>query len=215
MAGQIDLANIFQSVTSALSSQQNDLNEADGYNHDHGDHMVQIFDLIQSAVAKKTGKPVADQLAYASKVVEKEATSGSGKLYAEGLANAAANFKGTDLNVDNIGTLVQSLMNVKQQNQTSQANETGQDSGNMLGSLLSGLTGNQNNAEADNSLGLDDLFRAGMAFYQSKQGGESNGTAMMDALMAASPMGQTAHRSQSGSIVASTIMQFAQSLKNK
>lgn len=209
MAGNLDLANIFQSVTSALSSQQSDLNQADGYNHDHGDHMVQIFDLIQSAVAKKSGQPVADQLAYASKVVRKEATSGSGKLYAEGLANAAANFKGGDLNVDNIGTLVQSLMNVDQQQQPSQ------DSGNLLGSLLSGQSGNQNNAGANNKLGLDDLFRAGMAFYQSKQNGESGSEAVMNALMSASPMGQSAHRSQSGSIVASTIMQFAQSLTNK
>lgn len=210
MANNLDLATIFQSVTSALSSQQTNLNESDGYNHDHGDHMVQIFNLIQSAVSKKSDKPVADQLAYASKVVEKEATSGSGKLYAEGLANAAANFAGTNLNAENIGTLVQSLMGVGQTQQ-----QSSQDSNDMLGSLLSGLTGNQNNAEADNSLGLDDLFRAGMAFYQSKQNGESSGEAVMEALMAASPMGQSAHRSQSGSIVASTIMQFAQSLKNK
>jgi hypothetical protein len=38
--------------------------------------------------------------------------------------------------------------------------------------------------------------------------------AMMDALMAASPLGEVTHRSQSGSIVASTIMKFAQSLGN-
>ncbi len=210
MAGNIDLGQIFQTVTSALSSQQSNLNESDGYNHDHGDHMVQIFDLIQSAVAKKSDKPVADQLAYASKVVEKEATSGSGKLYAEGLAKAASNFKDTNLNVDNIGTLVQSLMGVSQPPQG-----TSQDNGNVLGSLLSGLTGNQDNAKSDNSLGLDDILRAGMSFYQSKQGGQSNGEAIMGALMAASPMGQSAHRTESGSIVASTIMQFAQSLKNK
>jgi len=34
----------------------------------------------------------------------------------------------------------------------------------------------------------------------------------MDALLAASPMGQSAHRTQSGSLVASTIMSFVQNL---
>jgi len=53
MAGNIDLATIFQTVTARLSEKKDTLNEADTYNHDHGDHMVQIFDLIQNAVSKK------------------------------------------------------------------------------------------------------------------------------------------------------------------
>ncbi len=80
MANNVDLSQIFQTVTSTLASQQNDLNEADTYNHDHGDHMVQIFDLVQQAVSKKSDAPVADQLAYASKMLTKESDSGSAKL---------------------------------------------------------------------------------------------------------------------------------------
>ncbi|MCB2202716.1 hypothetical protein KQH56_01790 [bacterium] len=208
MAGNLDLSSVFSAVTSALESKQSNLNEADTYNHDHGDHMVQIFDLVQKAVAKKSDAPVNDQLAYASKVVEKEASSGSAKLYADGLAKAASNFKGADLNADNISMLVNGLMNV---NQSAQVKEN---DGNMLGSLLSGLTGGGQQSEGENALGMDDLLRAGMAFYQSKQDGDSNMEAVMDALMAASPMGEVTHRSQSGSLVASTIMQFAQNLGN-
>lgn len=208
MANNLDLSSVFSAVTSALETNQTDLNEADTYNHDHGDHMVQIFNLIQKAVEKKSDEPVNDQLAYASKVVEKEASSGSAKLYAEGLANAASNFKGADLNAENISMLVNGLMNV------GQPAEDKPDNGNLLGSLLSGLTGGGQDAEGESALGMDDLLRAGMAFYQSKQGGDSNMEAVMDALMAASPMGEVTHRSQSGSIVASTIMNFAQSLGN-
>jgi len=62
---------------------------------------------------------------------------------------------------------------------------------------------------------MDDLLRAGMAFYQSKQEGDQTTSALMDALMAASPMGESAHRSQSGTIVASTIMDFVKGLNNK
>lgn len=212
MANHIDLSQIFQTVSSALASQQNDLNEADSYNHDHGDHMVQIFDLVQKAVSKKSDEPVADQLAYASKVLSKESDSGSAKLYADGLANAAKSFAGSELNADNLTTLVQSLMNVSQPQEQAPQSE----SGNVLGSLLSGLMGGQEKAsEEDSALGMDDLLRAGLAFYQSKQSGDSNMEAAMDALMAASPMGQSAHRSQSGSIVASTIMSFAKNLGGK
>jgi hypothetical protein len=59
---------------------------------------------------------------------------------------------------------------------------------------------------------MDDLLQAGLAFYQSKQEGDSNSDAIMDALLAASPLGQSSHRSQSGSLVASTIMSFVQNL---
>jgi hypothetical protein len=173
--------------------------------------MVQIFDLVQQAVSQKSDSPIADQLTYASKMLTKEADSGSAKLYADGLANAAKTFTGSELNADNIGTLVKSLMSV---DTDQQAPQSGGD--NMLGSLLSGLMGNQGESDdGDSGLGMDDLLRAGLTFMQSKQGGDSNMEAAMDALMAASPMGQSSHRSQSGSIVASTIMNFAQNFMGK
>ncbi len=212
MAQNLDLSAIFSTVTDQLSQKKDSLNEADGYNHDHGDHMVQIFDLVQKAVAKKKDQPVADQLAYASQTVSKKAESGSAKLYAEGLSNAAKQFTGSDLNAGNIGTLVQSLMGAEKP----QVTEKPKKSKGLLGSLLSGLTGqSKTESSEENNLGMDDLLRAGMAFYQSKQEGDQTTSALMDALMAASPMGQSAHRSQSGTIVASTIMDFVKGLNNK
>lgn len=209
MAQNLDLSTLFSSVTQALTQKQESLNEADTYNHDHGDHMVQIFDLIQTAVAKKSDEPVADQLAYASKQVEKKAESGSGKLYAEGLANAAKSFVGNELTPDTIGVLVNSLLSVEKP-------EAKQSTGNdLLGGLLSSLTGGGSSSEEDQGLDVNDLLRAGMAFFQSKQDGDSNMEAAMDALLAASPMGQTASRSQSGSVVASTLLSVAQSFINK
>ena len=209
MAQNLDLSTLFSSVTQALTQKQDSLNEADTYNHDHGDHMVQIFDLIQTAVAKKSDEPVADQLAYASKQVEKKAESGSGKLYAEGLANAAKSFVGNELTPETVGVLVNSLLSVEK---PEEKQATGSD---LLGGLLSSLTGGGSTSKEDQKLDMDDLLRAGMAFFQSKQGGDSNMEAAMDALMAASPMGQTASRSQSGSLVASTLLSVAQSFIKK
>ena len=210
MAQDIDLQSIFQTVTQELSRKKADLNEADTYNHDHGDHMVQIFDLVQDAVSKKTNKPASDQLKYASQVVEEKAHSGSAKLYAQGLANAANNLQGKDLNAETIGDLVKGLMNVDQQSTPTQSQD---DQGGLLGSLLSGLTDNNSNDETDQQFGVDELLRAGLAFYQSRQEGDTNTEAIMDALMAASPMGEVTHRSQSGTLVAQTIMNFAKNFK--
>lgn len=224
----MDLSTIFKSVTEQLASQQSTLNEADTYNHDHGDHMVQIFNLVQKAVAQKAEQPVADQLKYASQVVEKQADSGSAKLYAQGLSNAAKNFSGADLQSNTLGLLVKSLLNVEEpQTKQQESNILGslfsgltgnlqepepkQEENDILGSLLSGFTGNTTASESDKNIGIDKLFKAGMAFYQSKQDGDSTTEALMGALLAASPLGQSSHRSLSGATVASAIMNFAKS----
>jgi len=208
MASSVDLNTLFGSVTKQLAQNKESLNKADSYNHNHGDNMVQIFNLAQNAVAKRSGKPVEDQLAYASQVVKEKTNSGSAKLYAQGLENAARNLSGQDLNEKSIGVLLQSLLGVEQPEPKPQAQ-----SDNILGSLLSGLTGQSDQpTESDQSLGMDDILQAGMAYFQSKQSGESNMEAIMSAMMAASPMGKSSHRKQSGSIVASTIMNFVGNL---
>jgi len=167
MAGNIDLSTIFQTVTERLSDQKESLNEADTYNHDHGDHMVQIFDLVQSAVSKRANKPVSEQLKYASEVVKNKAHSGSAELYSQGLSNAASNFSGTELNSNTITTLVKSLLNVEEPQKKQQT-------GGGLESLLSGLLGGGQAKSKENEFGIDDLLQAGLAFYQSKQEGDTD-----------------------------------------
>jgi len=208
MATKINLSTIFQTVTERLTKQKDSLNTADTYNHDHGDHMVQIFDLIQTAVSKKSDKPISNQLEYASEEVTKKADSGSGKLYAQGLLHAAQDLSGSKLDAGGISTLVKDLLNVEEP-------EPAQQESNVLGSLLSGFMGTSEEKSEDSAFGVDDLLQVGMAFFQSKQEGDSNQEAIMEALLAASPLGQSSHRSQSGSLVASTIMSFAKSLSNK
>ena len=208
MANNVDLKSLFQTVTQQLAEKKGNLNEADSYNHNHGDHMVHIFKLAQDAVSQKSDKRVDEQLNYASQVVQEKDNSGSGKLYAQGLASAAEKFSDKDLNQDNLGELVQSLLGAEK----SQPKPKEQSS-DLLGSLLSGLTGQSGDAGSDQKIGLDELFRGGMAFYQSKQDGDSNMEAVMDAIKASSPMGQSPHRTQSASIVASTLMKYAGNLK--
>ena len=255
MANNFDLGTIFQAVTQQLTENKDALNQADTNNHDHGDNMVEIFSLVQKAVGKKSDKPISEQLDYASQMVEKEIDSGSGQLYAQGLSNAAKNLKDTDLNEKSIGTLIQSLLGVEnsapveEESSTSQGNllgsllsglsgsgSTGQQSqgdalgsllssltgggsssqesqGGLLGSLLSGATGGETSDQPqEQKIGFDQLLQAGMAYYSSKQSGGSEVQAILQAVMAASPMSNSAHRSQSGTLVASTIMNLAKNL---
>lgn len=233
MANNLDLGTIFQAVTQQLTENKDALNQADTNNHDHGDNMVEIFSLVQKAVGKKSKKPISEQLDYASQMVEKEINSGSGQLYAQGLSSAAKNLKDTDLNEKSIGTLIQSLLGVEKPKPVEEESSTGQ--GDLLGSLLSGLTGGGSSSQEsqggllgsllsgaaggetssqpqEQKIGLDQLLQAGMAYYSSKQSGGSEVQAILQAVMAASPMGQSAHRSQSGTLVASTIMNLAKNL---
>jgi len=204
MTNSIDLQTLFNSVTQQLAEKKDTLNESDSYNHNHGDHMVKIFNLVQNAVEQKSDKPIEDQLSYASRVVQQKGDSGSAALYAEGLSKAAENFSGRELNKNNISILLQSLFGAEKPTQKPK-----QETGDIMNTLLSEFT-NQASREddADQSFGLDDIIKAGMTFFQSKQDGDTNMEAIMDALMSGSPMRKTPHREQSASIVTSTIMKF-------
>jgi hypothetical protein len=207
MANNLDLASLFQSVTSNLLQNKDTLNKADTYNHDHGDNMVQIFEVITEAMQTKAGADPADQLEYASQLLRQKSKSGTAQFYVEGLSEAAQKFTGQQVTPDNAMMLVQSLLGASApQSSQSQA-------GGMLGSLLSGLTGG--GGSQDQELDAGDLLNAGLAFMQSKQQGESTSEALMDALAAGTAMGQTPHRAQSGALVANTLMQVIGSMGQK
>jgi len=203
----IYLAQLFGAVASNLSENRDALNKADTYNSDHGDNMVGIFQTISKIVKGKSSVSQASQLAAASKELKKN-KSGSAKLYAEGLERASKVFKGKVINQDNAAALIQALMGGSQQEAKPEPPaETG---GGLFGSLLGALGGGQVSEQTDDNNGLDlgDLLNVGMAFMDSKQKGGSNTESLINAVLSSSPMGQSSHRTQSGSLVANTIMQM-------
>lgn len=133
MTDNFDLSTVFQAVTKALKENQSSLNAADEYNGDHGTNMVATFETIAKAVEAKSGKSASEQLAYASKKLAAATTSGSGKLYAEGLQDAAEQFKGKEFTQKSAGTLINALMGNKP--------SAGSGSGDFLTTLLGGMTG--------------------------------------------------------------------------
>jgi len=232
-SGNIDLASLFQSVTGTLASNRESLNEADTNNHDHGDNMVDTFEVITQAMKEKKGADPADQLAYASEIL-RQRKSGSAQLYAKGLSEASREFQGQQVNPGNAMTLIQTLLGGGQAPEQQQRQSGGV--GDVLGSLLGGanqqsqqqdggvggllgslLGGNSQQAPAQqSSQGLDigDLLSAGMAFMNTKSRGGSNIEAIVSAVVSSSAMGGS-YRSQSGSLVAGALMQAVQGMANK
>src|SRR4030042_4469922 len=105
----IDLLKMFQGVTGQLQKNKENLNKADEYNHDHGDNMVETFEVITQAMKEKQGADPADQLAYASEIL-RQRKSGSSQLYAKGLSQASQDFQGQQITSNNAMSFIQTLM---------------------------------------------------------------------------------------------------------
>ena len=207
---RIDLAKLFGAVANSLGEQRETLNLADTYNNDHGDHMVEIFEVVTQAVKEKKNANPADQLAYASEILRRK-QSGSAQVYANGFAQAAQQFQGQAVTTDNAGMLLQTLLGGGQA--PAQAAGGG---GDMLGALLGGLTGQPSQGQGtSDGIDLGDLLNAGMAFMSAKQQGSSTAEAAINALLSNGPLGQSSHRKESGALVANTIMQVLGSMAKK
>ncbi len=132
----VDLTSVFNAVTRSLAENQNTLNQADGFNQDHGDNMVQTFQTITRALQQKRGSSTSVALSYAAKQLGETGKSSSSKLYAENLSLAAAQLKGKKIDLQGLLQLLQTLIGGKA------------GSGDLLGSLLGGLLGGQQSASA-------------------------------------------------------------------
>jgi hypothetical protein len=225
---QLNLANLFQSVASSLIDQRQNLNSADTYNHDHGNNMVEVFNVISHAMQAKQNADPADRLAYASQLL-RQRNSGSAQVYAQGLSQASKEFTGQQqVTPDNAINLIQALLGGGQAstaqpqsgmgdllgsllgggNATTQQSQGGM--GDLLGSLLGGGTSaaqQPQNQQASTGLDVGDLVNAGMAFTNTKSQGGNNMEAIVNALVSGSAMGNSQHRSQSGALVVNSLLQ--------
>ncbi len=140
MTDGLDLGTIFKAVTGNLKQNQAELDQADTFNHDHGTHMVELFDLISKAVQSaevKNASP-SEKLDYASRFVGARAKSGSAQAYTSGLEQAARQLKGQPaITPDNIILLINALLGgiTPTGKQSATAGSAGAD---LLGALLGG-----------------------------------------------------------------------------
>ncbi len=212
MAGSsIDLLSLFQAASSVLNNNKTELNQADSVNHDHGNNISQVFNLITQAIGQKPSASPSNQLNYASQLVQQNASSGSSQLYAQALQAAASQLQGqSSINANNLMPLLQTLLGGGQQPSTSALAGSG-GSGDLLGGLLSALGGSGTGTQKGQTGGIqmDDILRGGMAFLQSQQTGGGGLQAVIDGLIAGSPLGESPARSQSAQLIAHSILATA------
>ena len=205
---QVDLANIFGVVTQALAENKQSLNQADQYNQDHGNNMVQTFETITQALQQKQGSSNSTALKYAAKQLSKKVSSSSGQLYAQHLNEAANQFKGKEVDSRGALELLQTLIGGGQASQSAsqqssgdplgillnslntgtQTNQqpTSQNSGDLLGSLLGGLTGGDTSQQQSTTSGEDLMssLLGGLSGNQGSNTAEQGGFGMQDLLNA-------------------------------
>lgn len=210
----VDLGSLFNVISETLAANQSSLNQADAENQNHGDNMVQVFNMISQVMANQQSAPPSKQLRQASQYLAKNATSGSAQVYSPALAQAAKQFRGKQaVTPDDAMLLIQSLLGGGQQS------VRGQGSADLVGSLVGGGQQTSQGAELLEALlgrgqsasrsGLDvgTLLNAGMTFMNAKQQGQDNLQAALTALMSTGPMAQKPHRQQSGQLVANALLQ--------
>jgi len=200
--GQIDLLKLFQAAAGALQQNQSALNQADTYNHDHGDNMVSTFNTIVQALQQKQDAKPAAQLKYVSRQLDQNATSGSGKTYAQGFAQAAGHFKGTEITLESILPLIQMILG------GGQATTKKGSSADLIRSILGGLTGG-GAGQSGQGLDLGGLL-GGLLGDQSSSSSNTGGDllgSLIGGLVGNSQMADSAPHTQSGQIVTGSILQ--------
>ncbi|HAF61375.1 MAG TPA: hypothetical protein DCK95_03505 [Anaerolineaceae bacterium] len=211
---QVNLLDIFKQVSKTMKNNQSELNEADDYNHDHGDHMVEIFEVITAAMKEKKNADPADQLEYAAQLLRNKSTSGSAQMYAKGLTEASKEISGKSVDLNTVVPLLQTLLSGGEAKTTAAASK---DSGlgDLLGSLLGGGTTAQAAESSDQGLDISDLLGAGLSYMQSKQSGSSDIEALTKALVNSTQTGEKTYRSQSSELVTNTVLQALSGLMTK
>jgi hypothetical protein len=177
-AKSIELANLFATVTQSLRENEDSLNQGDEYNHDHGTNMVRTFQIITDALREKQGASNSDALSYAAQQLRQKGTSGSARLYAQNLQQAANTARGTTMTPSGTLELLQTLMGGEQERQAEQAEASAAKQTTGLGGLLGGLLGavqqqqvQQPEQSADTGLGglLGGLFGGQQQVQQPTQ----------------------------------------------
>jgi len=202
---EVDLARLFQAVSKVMEQNQAQLNSSDTYNHDHGDNMVDVFSTIANSVQQnRTATPARQLRSAASQLRTKK--SGSAQYYSKSLEQAARELRtAKTVDADNAATLVQTILGGGQSTK-----QTGSVATDMLSTLLGSLTGTTGTSASSGAgttkIDWATLASAGLEYMQSKQEGKDTLTALMEALMA-EPNQQNTYRKDSGTLVATTLMQ--------
>jgi len=195
---KVNLAKLFGNVAQELAKNQGALNQADTHNKDHGDHMVSVFNTITQAMQEKPKAPPSSQLEYAAQQVRENCQSGSGNVYADGLARAASELQGQNLDAGNAMQLITALMGTNMGGQGSAQAGNADALGSLLGTMMGGSSPQQPSAGAGSSDALSSLLGGLMGGGQASSSGGNAQADMLSSLLGGA-LGGSQGSSQAGS----------------
>ena len=215
-----DLTPHFQAVSQVLASHRTALNQADTWNGNHGDHMVEIFAVVSRIVREQPAGDLAGVLDSASQALALLPLNGSARVYSQGLAAFARQFHGYGISIDDlIGYIRSALGEHTRLERTAGAKDT------VLTAVVAGLKEwktSQSSLPAEpgehvtsagdlphkskTRLDLGFLFELGAAYLQAQQHNSDRLSAFAETAVSVCPLGQVPHRRQSGKLVFQTLL---------
>jgi len=207
------LAPLFHAVGEVLRQNQSALNRTDLQNSNHGDHMVEIFQIAAQAAQEQSAASPAEAMAAASGLLEALSGNGSAKMYAHGLRQMAEQLRRYDVSLDELVAYVQKVL--REEKEAGKSPEPGlARSGDILKALIAGLAsweqveGGQ--TPSGNPIDMGVLFEFGMAYWQARQRGGERAAVLADAAASVSPLSKVPHRYESGKLAIQALLQAMQ-----
>lgn len=207
------LAPLFEVVARVLTENRAAFNAADPVNHNHGDHMVQIFHVATRAAGEKEDQDLASAMAFTGQELAQIPENGSALVYADGLDQFARQFRDHQVTREELFSYVRGLL-VDEKNRSSQKeSQPGAQSNTseVLKALIGGLAGWQRltngQEQPKKAYDMGYLFDLGISYMQAKQRGGSKVEVLADAAATVSPLGSIPYRYQSGKLAIQALLQ--------
>lgn len=218
-----DLVLLFQAVGDALRQNRQLFNQADPINGNHGDHMVEVFEIAAQAAEEQAEANLADAMEHAARLLSARVDNGSAQLYAHGLEQLARQLRRYNVSLDDLLNYVRgALAEAKTPSAIDQPAaglpEGGASSGDVLKALMNGLAGwaqvENGQSQSDRPLDMGALFEFGMAYMQAKQRGGERVEILADAAASVSPLSKVPHRYLSGKLAIQALLSAMQKISS-
>ena len=215
---EINLRDLFAAVAQVLDERREALNLADEYNHNHGDHMLEIFQVAAQAADETQSASMEDAMDVAAEMLRQRAENGSAQVYGRGLSLLAGHFRQRGVSLGDLLAAVQSYL---KEGKKAAGEDDSLRSSDVLKAMLAALaewervemvqkeSAPEKTGASKPASGLDMgyLFSVGMAYMQAKQKGGDKLETLSETVVSASPLGSVPYRHQSGVIAVRALLE--------
>lgn len=212
-----NLAQVFEAVRQVVRENQAYFNTVDEFNHNHGDHLLEILDLAVRTLHDLHPGDLAGSMMAAGIAIKKLEGNESARVYSDGLIAFAQKLQQYGIEQAELIQFVREKTGEgrleKRNDDVQPVDEAGDHdkrSGQVLKALVEGIStwkqSDSGQGYKEKNLDMGALFELGIIYMQARQRGGSNIEVLADAAVSASPLNQSAHRKISGKIAIQALL---------